>query len=174
MSTKIKLHAIRSLQCQTHEHAVLMRDDYDPAMLQTKTKINFHIEPDKNLVHVLMKIKYLYSMENDSETELFSHTCDTVFEVFDGFQDTFTLTKKGFRVTEETFNGLLRFFIVTSIGNNRGMIAAKTVGTLIENHPLKLLNLEDFLDFVKRTNPNLEIVQNATEKIKPIAKRKRK
>ncbi|MGL4598059.1 MAG: hypothetical protein ACRCYO_11040 [Bacteroidia bacterium] len=174
MKTKIKLSSVKSLQYQAHELAVLLRENYDPAGLSTSAKVSFIIEPEQHFVHVIMKVKYLYVHDADEPIELVSHTSDSVFEVFEGFDDTFELTKKGFRISQETFDGLLRFFIVTAIGINRGMLAAKTTGTLVENHPYKLLNIEEFMEFVARTNPTMQVVETTVAKKEIKSPRKKK
>ncbi len=174
MKTKIKLSSVKSLQFQAHELAVLLREEYDPAGLSTSAKVSFIIEPEQHLVHVIMKVKYLYIHDTEEPIELMSHTSDSIFEVFEGFEDTFELTKKGFRISRETFDGLLRFFIVTAIGINRGMLAAKATGTLVENHPYKLLNIDEFMMFVARTNPTMQVLETFDSKKEIKSSRKKK
>jgi hypothetical protein len=157
VNTKIKLHSISSTEFALTETAHRLKTEgYDPERLLTKSSMRILVDFMQKQVIVSMRVRHVYETAGE-EKEVMIHTGKLVFHVYEGFDSTFRETAKGFAVTRETFDGLIRFFTVTTIGTVRGMLAAKAAGTVIENHPYKFQNIEKFMVFVERTNRHIQI-----------------
>ena len=172
MNTKVKLHSVNSTAFSLHELASeLKKDGYKPDLLISKTSIRIDADYKQHFILVKLKIRYVYKAD-ETEAEVMSHTSELVFDVFEGFKETFVKKGNGFAVSKATMQGLIRFFVVTAIGASRGMLAVKAAGTLFENHPYKFMNIEKFMAFTERTNPHIKI-QKATKAVgKKLVKKK--
>lgn len=172
MNTKVKLHSVNSIAFSLHEIAgELKKNGYIPDLLISKTSIRIDADYKQNFIRVKLKIRYVYTSA-EAEAEVMSHTSELVFEVFEGFKETFVKQGKGFAVSKDTMQGLIRFFVVTAIGATRGMLAVKAAGTLIENHPYKFMNIEKFMDFAERTNPHIKVQKATKATTKKLVKKK--
>jgi hypothetical protein len=157
VNTKVKLHSVNSTAFSLHELASeLKKNGYIPDLLISKTSIHIDADYKQHFIIVKLKIRYVYKSD-ETEAEVMSHTSELVFDVFEGFKETFAKQGNGFAVSKATMQGLIRFFVVTAIGATRGMLAVKAAGTLLENHPYKFMNIEKFMAFTERTNQHIKI-----------------
>ncbi|MCA6362727.1 MAG: hypothetical protein IM638_06790 [Bacteroidetes bacterium] len=160
MNSKINIHSLQSTAFSIHEIAGRLKaEGYDPKRLTNKTSIQLKADFDKNTISVIMRVRYVYN-ESEEEQEVMQHTCNMTFNVYDGFNDHFKKTAKGFSVSRDTFTGLIRFFVASTIGANRGMMAVRAMGSIIENHPYKFLNIDKLMDFVEKSNKHIQIAGN--------------
>lgn len=159
MNSKINIHSIQSAAFSIHEIAGRLKTEgYDPQKLTNKTTILLKADFEKQTMSVSLRVRYVYNQsEEEEEEEVMQHTCNMVFNVYEGFDAHFKKTAKGFSVSRETYNGLIRFFVASTIGANRGMMAVKAAGSIIENHPYKFLNIDRLMDFVESSNKHIQI-----------------
>jgi len=108
--------------------------DFNVDHMELEIEMNIDVREEVDQVILAMMIKYYYPSEN-TKVELLILKTSNVFQVVDVKE---FFSKYTTNVVDKF--GILPNLLSVALGTLRGIIVVRTVGTILENHPLPMLN----------------------------------
>ena len=114
--------------------------------LEVQIGFKFEPIPEKNLFSVWIKAHYRYSVA-DEKKKLASIEVATLFEIVN--------MEAHIEAQGEQFNDksdLVPMMLNIAIGSTRGFIASKVAGTILAKYPLPIMDIQEVLSNINRSN----------------------